>query len=154
MFHKNVFYKKWFVNGFLQLACTWMFEPQCSHALTQPTEVVKEEVFQNATPPPDSRDSNVVSFWFRDHHHLYKVRHLKRHISRFTFVAKDWHRFSWCISRSVIIHNVLGFFLFWSKIVKISLAFDFKQRGCFAWIRSLTFVEFCKCKFSEGYWYF
>lgn len=41
-----------------------------------------------------------------------------------------------------------------SKIVKTSLAYYLKQRECFAWIRSLTFVEFCKCKLSEGYWYF
>lgn len=81
----------------------------------------------------------LISFWCRYPQHLNEVRHPRRDISCFyVCVATDQH----------------GFFFYLSKIVKTSLAYYLKQRECFAWIRSLTFVEFCKCKLSEGYWYF
>lgn len=81
----------------------------------------------------------------QDHQHLYKVRHLTRHILFDMCEAKYLHSFTWFTSLSS---------LFFCKIVTISLAYYLKQNECFAWICALTFVEFCKCEFSEGYCYF
>lgn len=87
--------------------------------------VCSEHVPTPLTPPP--RSSTI------------KVRHLRKHIS-FTGV------------KLYLIH--LFFHFFSCKVLTISLAYSLKQNECFAWISALTFVEFCKCKFSEGYCYF
>lgn len=124
--------------GYRVCECFWLgLALTCPHAACCAfTMTISFSGGQTSASSPQLRD--LISFWCRYPHHLKEVRHPRRDIPCFyVCVAIDPHSF---------------FYL--SKIVKTSLAYHLKQRECFAWIRSLTFVEFCKCKLSEGYWYF